>query len=532
VAKSISTVPLAVANLSRFFSGRRFSWMMRLPDDCGREVVVMAKHLKWHWKIIGASCGVLLLCFAGFNYMRLYCKGVTHLKWSGGTVSALRSEMAMHICDAMCESGVALDPCTMSTSESICEAVDKHDLDVGLVLGGFPDDTYKNVRQVATLGVEPLHLLARNDIDGPASLELLRNHRVFLGERGTNSERLAEQFLEFAGMRPTRVTKDGVKHAGDYEPLYGTEAELLDRMARLRQAAAGDKAALEHELPDAVLGVASVPAPTIDQLVQTGKYQLVPLPYATALHLDVRRNHGRAGHWLESDRVETSVIPAFAYGIRPAIPMQDCPTFGLQRLLVANKDVSSHAIMKLLHGLDNDEIRRYHIDLDTANLDGEFPVHPGAAAYAEGRRPMVVSELLDPVMSFFSVGGAMGAGALTVWGFLRNLRAVNPEVHLRQIDRIERILAGSEHDDSAPDVPQDLVAYLEGRLAQIKQAAIEDFAKGRFQSDEALLSILTMTADTRHLLALRRKQLCVDDPHVLEARKPEATIPGRMLEAA
>ena len=214
---------------------------MRLPDDCGREVVVMAKHLKWHWKIIGASCGVLLLCLAGFNYMRLYCKGVTHLKWSGGTVSALRSEMAMHICDAMCESGVALDPCTMSTSESICEAVDKHDLDVGLVLGGFPDDTYKNVRQVATLGVEPLHLLVRNDIDGPASLELLRNHRVFLGERGTNSERLAEQFLEFAGMRPTRVTKDGVKHAGDYEPLYGTEAELLDRMARLRQAAAATK---------------------------------------------------------------------------------------------------------------------------------------------------------------------------------------------------------------------------------------------------------------------------------------------------
>jgi TRAP-type uncharacterized transport system substrate-binding protein len=513
--------------------------------DGGREDCAMAKQLHWRWKIIGASCGVLLLCLAGFNYVRLYCCGVTHLAWSGGTVSALRSEMSKHICSAMCDSGVALETKAMTTSESICEAVDKHDLDVGLVLGGCPDDSYQNVRQVATAGIEPLHLLVRNDLEGPASLELLRGHRVQLGERGTNSARLAEQFLAFVGMRPLRPQRDGAKRdvtvqAGDYEPLNWTEAELLDRLMKLRQATAAERAALEHELPAGVLIVASVPSPTVDALVQTGKYQLLPLPYLTALQLDVRRNHGRAGRWLESDRLEASVIPAFAYGARPAVPMQDCPTFGLQRLLVANKDVSSHAVMKLLRALNCDEIRRYHIDVDTANLDSEFPVHPGATAYAAGRRPMMLSEELEPVMNLASVGGAVGAGALTMWGFLRNLRVVNPEVHLRQIDRIERLLNGSEQDAAAPKGQLDFVAYLEGRLAQIKQAAIEDFAKGRFQSDEALLSILTMTADTRHLLAIRRKQLCLEDPHVHEARGSEVVPqglnigprPGQMLEAA
>jgi hypothetical protein len=106
---------------------------------------------------------------------------------------------------------------------------------------------------------------------------------------------------------------------------------------------------------------------------------------------------------------------------------------------------------------------------------------------------------------------------------------------LRQIDRIERLLNGSELDAAAPKGQLDFVAYLEGRLAQIKQAAIEDFAKGRFQSDEALLSILTMVADTRHLLALRRKQLCFEDGRLDETRRPEVAIPprpGRMLEAA
>ena len=244
--------------------------------------------------------------------------------------------------------------------------------------------------------------------------------------------------------------------------------------------------------------------------MQTGKYQLLPLPYLTALHLDIRRDHGRAGHWLESDRVEASVIPAFAYGVRPAVPMQDCPTFGLQRLLVANKDVSSNAVMKLLKVLDCDDIKRYHIELDTANLDSEFPVHPGATAYAAGRRPMMLSEELEPVMNLASVGGAVAGWCWTSWGFLRNLRAVNPEVHLRQIDRIERLLAGTEQDAAAPKGQLEFVTYLEGRLAQIKQAAIEDFAKGRFQSDGALLSILTMVADTRHLLVTRRKQLCLE----------------------
>ncbi|MEX2092638.1 MAG: hypothetical protein WD971_08165, partial [Pirellulales bacterium] len=97
------------------------------------------------------------------------------------------------------------------------------------------------------------------------------------------------------------------------------------------------------------------------------------------------------------------------------------------------------------------------------------------------------------------------------WGFLRGLRAVNPDVHLRQIDRIERLLQGRELDESAPTLPRDFVDFLEARLSQIKQAAIEDYAEGRFTGDDALVSILTLIADTRHLLVQRRKQLCQEN---------------------
>jgi hypothetical protein len=116
--------------------------------------------------------------------------------------------------------------------------------------------------------------------------------------------------------------------------------------------------------------------------------------------------------------------------------------------------------------------------------------------------------MLEPLTNCLSVIGAGAAGGLALWGFLRGLRAVHPDVHLRQIDRIERLLQGSESDPSAPKLPMDFIHYLEGRLAEVKQAAIEDYANGRFQGDDALVSILTLIADTRHLLVQRRKQYC------------------------
>jgi len=76
------------------------------------------------------------------------------------------------------------------------------------------------------------------------------------------------------------------------------------------------------------------------------------------------------------------------------------------------------------------------------------------------------------------------------------------------VDRIERLLQGQEADEAAPQLPLDFIDYLEGRLAQIKQAAIEDYARGRLEKDEALVGILTLVSDTRHLLMQRRNEVC------------------------
>ena len=168
-------------------------------------------------------------------------------------------------------------------------------------------------------------------------------------------------------------------------------------------------------------------------------------------------------------------------------------------------------MLRVLRGLDGDVADRYHMDLDVATQTCEFPMHRGAALFAKGRKPLMVGELLEPVGSFFSVAGAAAAGAFGVWGFFRGLRAVHPDVYLRKIARIERLARGDERDIQAPPLPRDFIEYLEAQLAVVKQAAIDDYAHRRLVGDEALVGILTLIADTRHLLTQRRRQLDHDE---------------------
>ncbi len=473
------------------------------------------------WKIFLAIAAVLMLGCAAYNYLACYCRAPVRLTISGGNVCPLRSEMAKRIGNEVRSQGISLENVSEANSETISAAVDAHRLDLGLVLGGFPPEAYRNVRQVASLGVEPLHLLVRPELlEGTTPpLELLRNRRVSLGEQDTNGARLAEDLLRLAGLRATTP-----KAAGDFEAVYMQEADVVAQLRSWKRVAPPVRALLAERLPDALFLVDSLPAPLVDELVKTAGYRLVPLPYATALHLDNRRDEAHHADGMLDSRLEATTIPAYTYGITPAAPPEDYPTFGLRLLLIAHKDVSTNAVLRLLRSLDQGAARRYHVDLDALGADNELPLHPGAVAFAQGRRPMAVNDLLEPLTNFLSVIGAGAAGGLALWGFLRGLRAVHPDVHLKQIDRIERLLAGSEQDESAPRVPRELIDFLEAQLAQIKQAAIDDYSHGRLNNDEALVSILTLVADTRHMLVQRRKQLGPDTK--------EKAQPNRLAEAA
>jgi hypothetical protein len=130
----------------------------------------------------------------------------------------------------------------------------------------------------------------------------------------------------------------------------------------------------------------------------------------------------------------------------------------------------------------------------------EFPSHPGAAAYTASLRPLSINDMIQSLTNTFSMVGAFCAGAFALWSYFRGLRTISPQHYLQQIDRIERLVRGVELDDAAPTVPLELLDYLETRLAHLKQTVVEDYARGRLAGDDALISILTLIADTRNLL--------------------------------
>jgi hypothetical protein len=169
--------------------------------------------------------------------------------------------------------------------------------------------------------------------------------------------------------------------------------------------------------------------------------------------------------------------------------------------------VPAGVIHRLLRVLSEGAFHEYHQELNVAAPSVEFPQHPGVASYTASRRPLLVNDLLQNGTNALSMVGASCAGVFALWSFLRGLRTVSPQYYLEQIDRIERLVRGVESEDAAPSAPTELLNYLEARLAQIKQAVVEDYARGRLAGDDTLLGILTMLADTRHLLAETSQRL-------------------------
>ena len=66
---------------------------------------------------------------------------------------------------------------------------------------------HPNLRQVAVLHLEPLHLLVKEDIQRAVthSLAGLRSKVVNLGERGSGTYLLAKEVMAFSGLRRDRL---------------------------------------------------------------------------------------------------------------------------------------------------------------------------------------------------------------------------------------------------------------------------------------------------------------------------------------
>ncbi len=223
-------------------------------------------------------------------------------------------------------------------------------------------------------------------------------------------------------------------------------------------------------ITDAVDAAFRVRAPgdvTVRHLVENADITLVPIEQAPAMHL-------------RKSSINPGTIPKGSYRGEPPLPQQDLVTASVDRLLVANADLSRSIVYTIATVLF--ERRRELSELSTlasqirlpdTGAGTTLPLHDGAAQYFDREKPGFWSEQADFLRTMLSL---MAIFASMFFGF-RNW------FHSRQKDRADaynkdliELFTSARSGEHEPD-------YYREQLGDILVRVVDDLDNDRLSSD-------------------------------------------------
>jgi TRAP-type uncharacterized transport system substrate-binding protein len=372
-------------------------------------------------------------------------------------------------------------------SLEMLERVDRGELDFAFVQGGFNIDRYRNVRQVMGLTVIPLLLLVKEEFHEAvvASLGALRGKAVNLGSgKRTGTYWLSRELLEFGGLT-----------SGDYRATSLTVTQLLGEVHR-------------EKLPDAVFLVTKPPSLLVRHLARDHRYRLVPLPYGEAFRayaLAERAETPPEGIVVRKEHIPDAVIPAFSYGVTPAMPPQDIATLGSRLLLVTNRRARPATVIRVLETLLESrwsKAMQPPIDKSLLQLAPEVALHPGAVDFRDRGEPLITGERVGFLSNALQILIPFGGGLLFLRGWLKNRKSAGRE---RSFDQFLALVSAVERQGSAlargGSFDDETLHRLHRDLSVIKESAFH-YVEGHETSAESFAAILLAhIADVRASLA-------------------------------
>ncbi len=380
------------------------------------------------------------------------------------------------------------------TALEALDLVDKlNPIDVALVPGGVAQREYPNVRQVAELAVDPIELVVRADL-AAKGVSALRGRRINLGAHRSATDALARDLLRFAGMDPP---DPAAKDTGDYIAENSDPQDLQRVLARLDGVKEDERERVLKELPDAVFILAPLPSQLARDLVNEAGFRLQPLPFADAYCLD-RVNSTPIGDVTIDRAILSAVeIPAYTYGIDPAVPSAPCRTIATRLIVVAHSKTDPEAISRLLATIYDAQVAGL---LDPKPLRGMtplFPLHKGTEVYMRRNEPLLSPEAIEKLGKGAGGLGAFASGMVAFYGFLRLRQLRRFESYYLEVRRLELVARGHEDDPNAPVEPAARKEYLENRLLDLKSQAVHDFAQGGLKGDGLMNGIVSLVNDAR-----------------------------------
>jgi TRAP-type uncharacterized transport system substrate-binding protein len=452
--------------------------------------------LKW----LAPAAGVAALGYACFLYFHSPRPTKHALTFAAGNPLGMRHKLATRLAEEAARRHVALEMRPSAGSDEDLDQVNAREVDVALVQGGLTTEGRSDVRQVATLHIEPLLLLVKKEIHTTAtsSLMALRGKTVNLGEAGSGNYLLAAAVLHFAGLDPR-----------DKDPEHGYVPMTLRRQQILAER--DDK-----RLPDAVFLATTLPSPTARHLVAKHGYRLVPLPFAEAFALEsLAELPGPDGQGPDDDRIEqarihATTIPAFTCSVDPPVPEEAIPTLGTRLIVVAHKDVPVSAVYQLVEATYGAEFGRVvHPPLDAKLMDlpPEFPWHEGARVFQHRNSPLLSGAFMDSAHKGMAILAAAASGLFVLWQWLKLkgqiARGKGLNHYITEVTRVEARALAVEGD--GPSAVAQWKA-LHAELCRIKMEAMGEFTGEELAGKELLAGFLVQVHDVRdHLLRLIRE---------------------------
>ena len=348
----------------------------------------------------GLAAAVLLLGFAIRTAWPRNSAETTTLELTAGNRTGARWTIASFLSRSARGSNLNLRLVESAGSEAAIEKVNHGEMDLALVQGGLDALRFPNVRRVATLHVEPLHLLVRASLysDVQEHITALRGKRINLSVPGSGTHQLASDVLRFLQVR-----------SDDFRATTLSYQELTDPQL--------------DDLPDAVFTVSSLPSPVAQHLISQRGYRLISLPFADSFHL----------HWFESGtdskvnrrRTTAAVIPMFAYQVDPPRPEARIETFGTRLELIARKSLTDDIVDALCRVAYESEFKRVSgnvIDSSLMRSESTFALHSGAKAYLDRLSPVSAGRMIEVTEQLVGIFGAALGGLLFLWQWLKRSR--------------------------------------------------------------------------------------------------------------
>jgi TRAP-type uncharacterized transport system substrate-binding protein len=457
--------------------------------------MALQKHLvRTVWKWAAPIAGLAALALAFYFYFHAPRERKHYLRISAGSAKAVRHKLAQQLQSELAGQSLMLELHPTVGSEEALDQVNDHKLDLALVQGGLKVNSWKNVRQVTALHIEPMHLLVKNELFESVSKQLaaLDGKTIYLSEVGSGTHTLAIEILSFVGIGPRTADRPT-----GYIPVEWSREKLLAEKDR-------------SKLPDAVMLVSSLPSDNSKHLITKHDYRLIALPFGEAFALEslsareIDQTGRHKEHLIDKGRTYAVSIPAYTYSVEPPVPPSPVPTLGSRLLLVAHKDVDPQAVRTLLEATFASQITKLsRPPIDAKILEGqpEYPWHDGTRLYIERNAPILSGAVMDSAQKGFAILAAAASGLFVLWQWSKQhgqfLRDKGFNKYIHQITRIEEQALSIERTQLA-NVSR--LVELREELDRLKTEALDRFTEGELAGKDLLSGFLVQVNDARDLL--------------------------------